>query len=147
MEAAGVYLCSEAIVYATRNYHLVSYLLDHNVNIDATSDGGKTALMTSTGINAFELDMRNKTRWVNAKEPGYLQPEVATLLITRGADIQLADESGNTALMAAVYCGSVEITRLLLQAGASIDTKNRKGQTALTIALDQQNAEILDLVL
>ncbi|EGZ22543.1 hypothetical protein PHYSODRAFT_497418, partial [Phytophthora sojae] len=44
--------------------------------------------------------------------------EVAELLVTHGADIELPDERGWTPLMAAAWKDHVDVVQLLLQHGA-----------------------------
>jgi hypothetical protein len=61
---------------------------------------------------------------------------VAQLLIDNGADPDLCDECGNTALMRAAKRGHPEVVRVLLAAGAQPRTKNVYGNTARDFALD-----------
>ena len=58
----------------------------------------------------------------------------ARLLLEAGADKNLANKTGRTALMIASASGHVETTRALLKAGADIDMTNNSGRTALMIA-------------
>jgi ankyrin repeat protein len=53
------------------------------------------------------------------------------MLLTAGADANVADDIGATALMNAVAFASVETARLLLDAGANVNASNRTGATAL----------------
>ena len=50
------------------------------------------------------------------------------------ADVNKADDLGQTPLIQASYCGRVEIVKLLLTAGAETDKIDTGGNTALTYA-------------
>ena len=53
------------------------------------------------------------------------------LLIEKGINLNVSDETGLNALMSASHRGHVEILKLLLDAGVSIDAKDSLGYTAL----------------
>jgi ankyrin repeat protein len=55
-------------------------------------------------------------------------------LLNRGADFNLKDNSGSTALMWAAAQGYEETVKLLIQSGADINQKNQGGYTALMLA-------------
>jgi ankyrin repeat protein len=64
-----------------------------------------------------------------------LQPEVAKLLIERGADVNQPDlEFGETPLIPAAARNLPEIVALLLENGADIDHQDNLGRTALHYA-------------
>jgi hypothetical protein len=56
--------------------------------------------------------------------------EMVEALIAGGADVNLADASGETALMAAVY-GGIKVVDLLLTAGAEANARAKDGRTPL----------------
>jgi len=56
------------------------------------------------------------------------------MLIEKGADPNIQDFDGWTALMKAVYKGNVEIVQILINHGADLKLKNIGGHTALYIA-------------
>ena len=65
------------------------------------------------------------------------------LLVTGGAQVNVRDEMGQTALVHAVDRGEVEVVEALLQAGADASIPDEKGETALMHALqDSQRAEV-----
>jgi hypothetical protein len=61
-------------------------------------------------------------------------------LIARGADVNLADQRGNTPLMLASPKVDAEAIRLLLDAGADVNAENAQGMTALEMTLWSPNA-------
>lgn len=56
------------------------------------------------------------------------------LLLSRGADVNVQNELGQTALMVAASFGHEHITRTLLEYGAEIHASCQAGQTALNVA-------------
>ena len=55
-------------------------------------------------------------------------------LLAAGANIELTDQAGKTALMWAAYTGKFETLELLLSKGAKVDAHDLFGETAVTIA-------------
>lgn len=49
------------------------------------------------------------------------------LLVERGADLQLADLNGSTALLAALHTGQEAIARVVLNAGANVLVRTAAG--------------------
>ena len=74
-------------------------------------------------------------------------PEVAKLLLTAGADVNIRDMSGKTALHPAVLQENIEIVRFLLERGADVNIRYPFDQTALHLAVQQGNIEIMKLLL
>jgi ankyrin repeat protein len=66
----------------------------------------------------------------------------AMVFIQAGAELNLQDNQGETALMVAAAYGNAVIADELLKAGADFSLKNHKGQTALDIAQDQHTAAL-----
>ena len=61
--------------------------------------------------------------------------DVMRLLLRYGGDVNAIDDSGNTALMAAMYNQNGEIIRQLRSMGCDTEAKNNSGQTALDVAM------------
>lgn len=61
----------------------------------------------------------------------YNCPSVLCTLIDRGADLNLQDDGGFTALHAAVNSGNYEITKILLDHGARTDIRDSYGNPPL----------------
>jgi uncharacterized protein len=60
--------------------------------------------------------------------------EICSLLIDRGANVNLPDGNGSTPLSLAAQFGYREICKLLLENGAAVDRSDANGRTPLTIA-------------
>ena len=67
-------------------------------------------------------------------------------LIDSGADINIQDETGQTALIAASDQGYFGIAELLLKRGADSKIKDKDGDSALDIARFKDHAEIVKLL-
>ncbi|SFE90816.1 Ankyrin repeat-containing protein [Chitinophaga sp. CF118] len=69
-------------------------------------------------------------------------PEVVKLLLRNGADVDLDDGFGATALMYAVSNSNVEIVKILLEHGADPALKDKSGNNAFSNAKIARNKEI-----
>lgn len=76
---------------------------------------------------------------------------VVGLLVQRGADVNIQDRMGNTALHFISFSPytpqSSQMTELLLESGANVQLQNHAGQTALNVAADQSNRIIHKMLL
>lgn len=71
-------------------------------------------------------------------------PKIAGLLIENGADINLTDTEGNTALMFAVRADNLQTVHFFIGKGVSLNAKNKNGETALQLAKAQENRKIIN---
>ena len=74
-------------------------------------------------------------------------PDIARLLLARGASADGRDAKGSTALMGVAFKGERAIARLLIAAGADPNGTNAAGQTALMMAAMFGRADMVDLLL
>lgn len=64
------------------------------------------------------------------------------------ADVDIADENGNTPLIASCEKDNTEIARMLINAGAGVNLQNKKGMSALmACALNGNKATVRDLMI
>jgi len=103
-----------ALHYATqsKNVSVVQALIQAGANVNAKMTGNVTPLMLS-------LDM------------AFGQPESAMALIRAGADVNVADADGDTALIIAATESSNDVFQTLLEKGANPNARGMNGETAL----------------
>lgn len=91
-----------------------------------------------------ELNKLNK-KLVKASERG--NTEQVRELLDAGADVDIKDNDGWTALMWSAYQGHSDTARLLLDAGADVDIQDNNGWTALIYAAALGYADTVKLLL
>ena len=100
---------------------IVKYLLDNGANPNIMMDG-----ITPLGVTAV-----------------YDCPNMAELLVNKGADIDLTVSNGDTALIIGSREGSESTVAKLISLGADVNAKNKSGKTAMSIAKTKQIANML----
>jgi len=98
------------------NYEAVSALLELGANVKQTSKHGDTALHYAFEYQETAL--------------------IAELLISKGANVNAANEKGQTPLHAISRMGSRLLVEFLLDNGASINAQDNEGKTALHEIID-----------
>ena len=102
---------------------VVQLLLDRGANVQASDEGGDTALIVTAGV------------WQSSIE-------IVRLLLAKGIDINHQNKKGTTALMVATEKGKSELVGLLLEKGADLNLKDAEGATALDYAIGNGQTEI-----
>jgi ankyrin repeat protein len=67
--------------------------------------------------------------------------EAVKLAVHLGADVNAANQAGDTALHSAAYHGFETVIRFLVSKGAKLDVKNKAGRTPLMTAEDRRGAD------
>ena len=67
-------------------------------------------------------------------------------LIEKGADMNIKNDIGNSALMIAAQAGSEQSIRSLLQAGADVDARNNKREQAIDLAESGGHTDIVVMI-
>jgi ankyrin repeat protein len=120
--------------------------------------GGMTAFLYGCVVGQTTTkDLIKVTTNINIKSKSRLQEtglmlacdfmgniEIVKELIKAGANLDLQDTNGETALMRACKHGHEEIIKELIRAGANFELKNKNGQTALMIANKKNNEEKIE---
>jgi ankyrin repeat protein len=87
---------------------------------------------------------RNKLFLNVAREGKY---DTLRSLIENGANVNIRDKTGMTALMMAGEKGDIDGVTLLIGEGAHVNTKDKRGETALTHAEENNHPEIVKILL
>ena len=69
------------------------------------------------------------------------------VLIQQGADVNIKNKDGNTALIIASEKGSLDLVNILLEGGADVQQKDGRGWTALMWASSCRNKEIVEMLI
>ena len=150
-------------IYRQDDSEVEALLQDKNRDINATDGDGITALMAACAIKNYNyvericnidgvnVNARNrigKTALIMLCE--YEKPNdgaIINLLIKKGADVNVQENNGYTALMHAAfnYCNTC-ISILLLVPDIKVDTKNLDGETALDLARQSENTPGIEML-
>lgn len=150
-----------ALMYASYYGHeaVVTYLLQHNAQLNGTNKDGHTSLMLATMCGrasiankllqkgcALELrDMENWTALFHATHAGY--DYIVKLLLCNGADINCREPKyGFTPLMIAAKEGLEITVDTFLQHGADISLKSFAGETAQSLAFVYGHMKVVALL-
>ena len=157
VNAHGGLMRTTALMHASKNEstEIVRLLLAAGADVDAVDRYEWTALMHAVH-NPFDLPGNNRVRMarmlidyganVNAfsfhrrRTPLIIASEkdqlwAIDLLLDRGADRELRNSSGATALIEAVKAGHLRIVQKLLWRGANVNARDDDGSTALRHAI------------
>jgi ankyrin repeat protein len=104
-------------------------LLAHGALPDLPNDNDLTPLMAATGLRSYDIDTRGRFK----TEAEAL--EATRILVEAGADPNLADNSGQTALHGAAFRGWTTIVEYLAAEGADLTAADNFGATALDAAM------------
>jgi ankyrin repeat protein len=109
---------------------IVEDVLKSHPVVNAQDKNGRTALMESVsqyhyGHESSEID----------------RAEVVRLLLQAGADPNITDEEGNTALIDAAW--DADAVLLLIRAGANLNAQSKKGYTPLINCAEPEVARVL----
>ena len=67
-------------------------------------------------------------------------------LVRAGADVNMTDNTGNTALYYALKYGSQEVARFLIKKGADYNHTNNKGESCVQVAVEKGYDTVLELM-
>jgi ankyrin repeat protein len=109
---------------------IVQEVLSFNPDVNGRGTEGRTALMEAVGQPYFGTERAEINR-----------AEVVRLLLERGADPNLQDERGNTALIE--YAWQADAALALIKHGANLNTQNKDGLSALINSVSPDVARVL----
>lgn len=112
------------------------------------ADRGDAAAVESfllTGNNPNIRDLKKVPLLHHAAIAGV--PKTVSVLVRHGAQVDLPDPFGNTALMQAAAYGSTAAAEVLIEGDADIDEENRQGETPLIKAAKTGHEEVAKLLL
>jgi ankyrin repeat protein len=123
---------------------IVDLLLERGADPSVPLVDGTTLLMAAAGVGsqAGLFDRRERTAVLkDFDEPRALA--LVTLFLNRGADVNAANQLGETALHGAAKMAYPIVARLLAERGARLDVRNKKRETPLAVAGGDQVKDLL----
>lgn len=114
----------------TSDMELMRVLLAHGADPNIKTRNNTTPLMAAAGLN-----------WVDISSLGSEEAsiEAITLCLERGADINAANDLGETAMHGAAQRGADKVVRFLAAHGANLEPKDKQGRTPMDEAIGQIN--------
>ncbi|MFH1113810.1 MAG: ankyrin repeat domain-containing protein [Pseudomonadota bacterium] len=137
-----------ALMDAVNHPEMVELLLDNGADINAKDHSGMTALAWAVNDGRSETMKLLRTRGSKmtlAIAVSLRDTQEMMHLIQAGVDVNARDESGSSAVVAAVRMGDVELVKFLLDNGVRVDG-TAQGAQALRIAEDKDYKEIVHLL-
>lgn len=98
------------------------------------SNNGRVCQLISSGVPVDSVDSNTTKNTLLNWAADFSTVEIVRTLCDSGAQVDMANCKGETALITAVKRGDEAIVRQLLQAGADTKKKNKKGEDAFVIA-------------
>lgn len=142
-----------------RKIELAKFLIQENIDINATTSRGKTALFIAIEDKYNKLssllidsnaDMDIQTSYSDyplLRALNNKNMEIFQKLITAGADLNILDKKGNSTLAESIDDKKFDYAKILINAGADVNTKKDDGYTPLYQACDESNLEIASLLI
>ncbi|XP_076060557.1 uncharacterized protein LOC143036750 [Oratosquilla oratoria] len=146
--------------------HLVALALDLGADLEQRGPNGETPLLTAVHYRQVECvrillergacsttssdDGTSVLLWAAGRSNGLgLQRSLTCvkLLLSHGADPEVANRRGYTPLMAAALIGEVETVRALLTHGAKTEARDARGETALMKATQADCRDVVRVLL
>lgn len=115
------------IAVAENDLEWLERILNDGADINATKGDYKTTLVMEAAVR------------------GHV--EAIEMLLDKGADVDMADLDGWTALMGATVQGHLEAVTVLLEHGANVNSRNHANDTSLIMARGLHHDEIAQALL
>ncbi|PTD07843.1 Ankyrin-3 [Fusarium culmorum] len=115
---------------------MASFLLEHDANVEAADDNG-------VSIDARTTHDEN-TALIRAVRDGY--PQIVSLLIKLGADVNASNNIGWTPLHFAAETGFEDVVEILLKAGANATAESHDGKRPRTISWENNHHSVTTIL-
>jgi uncharacterized protein len=143
IRASREYFLSDALAGATPlllagkflEVEIMQALIGRGADTRATLNDGTTLLMLAAGTGSQPKLFDRRERIAVLKETDEPRAlEAVKLALDRGADVNAANQTGETALHAAARMNYPRVAALLMERGAHATTRNKKGETPVMLA-------------
>ncbi len=113
------------------------------------SDYNKVELLLKAGINpnkSWRNDKQKKNVYALHNTAGFGEPKMVKLLVDNGADLNLLDEKGESALIYAIQNSKTENVKILIEIGANVNHRTKDNINPLYVATKKKSHEIIELL-
>lgn len=131
------------------HFDIAKYLIDKGADVNIKNKTGSTLLKYAAIAGLYETAWQPFTNSASGKYTQYPgQLEIAKLLISKGAKIDVTDEDNATPLISTVDRGYFEIAQYLIDQGADVNAKTLSGGvTPLHLAACKSNVQLVKYLL
>ena len=123
---------------------LLNTIIEKGIDINGQDKNGSTALMYA--VDNFKNKDYHGFAYIQAGRHGAFDSHSSTsnarILIKAGADINIKDNDGNSALLLAMKKDDKDMIEFLIKNGADVKVKNKVGDSPLTFALRNIDIEL-----
>ena len=135
---------------ADRDIEQVKSLLSRGADVDARDETGCTALHCVAkwrpNIMVRMKNRRDPEAMARIREEARIM-EVAELLISKGAQVNVQDDEGNTPLHHAVKGEHRDVAELLIGKGADVNARNQRGFTPIEVFTGYEKTGLAGMLL
>ncbi len=158
-KGAIIHDCHLHIASISGNTEVIKTLIDAEVDVNGVDNVGESALHKAVNSEIVQklvkLGARVNNTNNNGQTPlitactGIYFPRFETLsaLLNAGADVNIVDKNGVSALHVACQTGQLNAVELLIAYGANITLANAEGWTPLSLATSFDNIEVADFII
>jgi hypothetical protein len=113
-----------------------------------TKELNNVELLLIGGVNPNEIYVNQKNQKVYTFQNACIAGDIPTLemLLAYGANIDLVDDDGRTALHTAINQGKTDIVKFLIENGADVNALTKNKQNALHMAQEKNNNELVEIL-
>ncbi|OAQ99952.1 hypothetical protein LLEC1_04023 [Akanthomyces lecanii] len=153
-------LAAEGVNPNSRDNHDRTPLLRVAISTPAIIRKNSGHALQDYNMQLMLLEQQNKTRLMMSRQgrsiprPHHLIgwavqqfSNIVKLLLENGANVEVKDEDGRTALSYIAEQGHEAIVKILLEKGANVEAKDRNGQTPLSWAAEKGHEAIVKMLL
>ena len=119
-------------MWITHVKNITSLINEKNIDYKEDDEGNTLLLMAISKLNPVPCESDCEDDEISNNEK---LEKIIDILLEKGANVDIQNNEGDTALIEASYYEHANIVDNLLEKGANVDIRNKQGDTALIIAV------------